>query len=174
MQQLIYNQRRIPSWQWRYGLRASAKNGCGWIAVYNALCILGETTDIPTLIRRFERQIPVINGAVGTFIGSPPWLLHRMGYRVRLVNDRKQYDALAKECPVCLLSYYWRSKYRIGAHFVALRWMGDHFEGYNTFSHSNGPDNYGPSLDAFLKRHGYFGTVLTLVERKDALGDGLP
>lgn len=164
MQQLIYNQRKIPEGQWRYGFRSSAKIGCAWVATYNALCILEQPVEIPALIRRFERQIPVVNGALGTFLGSPAWMLHQMGFRVRMVNDRKKYDALAKQCPVCLLSYYWHRKYKAGAHFVALRWTGDHFEGYNTFSTSNGPDNYGTSLDAFLKTHHYFGTVLTLIQ----------
>lgn len=163
MQPLIYNQRRIPAGQWRYGFRESSKIGCAWVAMYNALCILGQPVEIPELIRKFERQIPVVNGSFGTFLGSPVLLLHQMGFRVRIVNQRSRYDELAKEAPVCLLSYYWRRKYKVGAHFVALRWTGDHFEGYNTFSTSSGPDNYGSSLDAFLKKRHYFGTVLTLI-----------
>lgn len=163
MQQLIYNQRRIPGRQWRYGLRASARTGCGWVATYNALCILGEQVEIPELIRAFEHQLPGINGNVGTFIGGPALLLKSRGYPVRVTNQRKDYDTLAKEYPVCILSYYWRKKYRVGAHFVALHWQDNGFVGYNTFTNSNGPDHYGPSLDTFLKRRGYFGTVLTLV-----------
>lgn len=166
MQQLIYNQTRIPEHQWRYGLRPSAKTGCGWVATYNALCILGYPAVIPELIQRMAWQLPLINGAVGTFIGSPAWTMYQLGYQIRMVNDRKQYDELAKECPVCILSYYWRRKHKVGAHFVALRYIDGHFEGYNTFTNSKGPDNYGPSLDEFLKRHHYFGTVLTLVYGK--------
>lgn len=163
MQPLIYSQRRIPAGQWRYGFRDSAKIGCAWVATYNALCILNHPVEIPELIRKFERQIPVVNGSFGTFLGTPALLLHRMGFRIRVVNNRHRYDEAAKEAPVCLLSYYWRKNCKLGAHFVALRWMGDHFEGYNTFLSSTGPDNYGPSLDAFLKQHHYFATVLTLV-----------
>lgn len=164
MQQLIYNQRHIPRDQWRYGFRASADIGCGWIAVYNALCILGRPVKIPELIRKFELQLPLINGCLGSFVGSPAWMLHSMGLRIRLVNNRHQYDALAKNCPVCIVSYYWRRKCRVGAHFAAFRWMDGEFIGYNTFAGSNGPDRYGPSLDAFLKKHGYFATTLTLIE----------
>lgn len=164
MQQLIYNQRHIPKDQWRYGFRPSAQTGCGWVATYNALCILGHPVKIPELIRRFERQLPLIHGNIGTFIGGPAWMLHRMGYRIRVVNDRRQYDVLVKQCPVCILSYYWRKKHRIGAHFVALRYVDDHFEGYNTFTNSNGPDYLGASLEAFLNARGYFATVLTMIE----------
>lgn len=162
---MIYNQRTIPREQWRYGLRASAEIGCGWVAVYNALCILGEPAEPAELIREFCRQLPLVNGTLGSFVGSPAICLHRRGYNLRISNSRRAYDQMAKEAPVCILSYYWRRGCRVGAHFVALRWTGDHFEGYNTFSHSHGPDNYGPSLEAFLKKHGYFGTVLTMVMR---------
>lgn len=50
---LIYNQHDIPKDVYRYGLRPSAQTGCGWIATYNALKLLGCTTDIPELIRYF-------------------------------------------------------------------------------------------------------------------------
>ena len=51
MKGLIYNQqtcREIP-----YGLRSSAQVGCGWIATWNALKILGYTTDREALVRYF-------------------------------------------------------------------------------------------------------------------------
>ena len=160
---MIYNQRRIPREQWRYGLRASADIGCGWVAVYNALCILDRREEPEALIREFQRQVPFINGVLGSFVGSPAICLHRRGYHLKISNARSRYDDMAKEARVCILSYYWRKKNRIGAHFVALRWTGDHFEGYNTFPYSRGPDNYGPSLEAFLTKRGYFATVLTMV-----------
>lgn len=164
MQQLIYNQRKIPKEQWRYGLRSSAAIGCGWIAVYNALCILEEPVEIPELIRSFQRQIPVVNGALGTFIGTPAILLHQRGHKIQVVIRRSRFDDQAKRCRVCILSYYWKRQYRVGAHFVALRWTGDHFEGYNTFTNSIGPDFYDTSLDTFLRRRGYFAPVLTLID----------
>ena len=54
MNDFIYNQHDIPKEQYRYGLRASADVGCGWVATWNALQILGYKTDIPALIRYYE------------------------------------------------------------------------------------------------------------------------
>lgn len=167
MQRLIYNQRRIPQEQWRYGLRSSAKIGCGWIAVYNALCLLDIPVQIPELIRRMERQLPGINGMLGSFLGSPALTLRQYGVPVRICNDRSKYDALAKEAPVVLLSYYWLRKPRAGAHVIAVRYENGGFIGYNTFSNSSGPDHLGKSLEGFLKRHRYFGSVLTIVNVKE-------
>ena len=60
MQDLIYNQRQIPKDQHRYGFRSSAATGCGWIATYNALQIMGYRTDIDELIRYYEWQLPLM------------------------------------------------------------------------------------------------------------------
>ena len=48
---LIYCQRDIPKKQWRYGFRSSAATGCGWIATYNALQLMGYRAEPEKLIR---------------------------------------------------------------------------------------------------------------------------
>lgn len=168
MQELIYNQTRIPKQQWRYGLRSSAGTGCGWIAVYNALCLLGEHPSPEQLIRRFERQLPLLHGTTGTFVMAPGLTLQRMGYRVSFCADRKKFDALAKAADVCILYYYWKGKWKVGAHFTCLEYRDGRFTGYNTFSNSDGPDDYGPSLEAFVNRCHFFGCVLTTIHKKAA------
>ena len=68
MNDLIYNQTKIPKEQWRYGLRTSAATGCGWIATYNALRLMGYHAKPEELIRYYERQLPLIHGNGGTII----------------------------------------------------------------------------------------------------------
>ena len=53
MDDLIYNQTKIPKEQWRYGLRTSAATGCGWIATYNALRLMGYAAEPEELIRYY-------------------------------------------------------------------------------------------------------------------------
>ena len=53
MKDLIDNQRRIPKDQWRYGFRSSAATGCGWIATYNALRLMGYHPKQEALIRMY-------------------------------------------------------------------------------------------------------------------------
>ena len=108
MAELIYNQNRIPREQWRYGLRSSAKTGCGWIALYNALVLLGEEPDPQQLIRACERQVPLINGNAGTILFSPGLLLKRWGYPVRISALPEQFDRLCRQSDAAILFYYWR------------------------------------------------------------------
>lgn len=178
MPELIYNQTQIPKEQYRYGFRSSAAVGCGWIALYNALTLLGKRVNIPALIRRLERALPLVNGNAGTFAATPVFLLRSLGFSTHTTADPRQFDSLAKEAPVCILFYYWRTKWRIGSHFVALRYENGQFWGYNTYTNSTGPDPYGPSLRAFLRTQGYFGCILTGIhppaQKTHPVGTGQP
>ena len=166
MDDLIYNQTKIPKDQWRYGFRSSAATGCGWIAVYNALRLMGWRVEPEKLIRYFEHQLPLIHGNTGTSIWGPAAYFKKWGFPVKMTAWRKEMDALAKEGDVCVLFYRWRRGWRLGAHFVTVKWTGTEFVGYNTFRTSDGPESYGSSLNAFISDKGYFGPVLTVVRDK--------
>lgn len=166
MNDLIFNQHDIPRDEHRYGLRASANVGCGWIATHNALRLMGYKTDIGELIRYYEWQLPLIHGNAGTSFWGPAVCFRNWGFPVELITDRKRFDEAAKAADVCILFYRWRKKYKLGAHFVALRHTGQGFVGCNTYRNSTGPDAYGESLDGFLKEKNYFGAVLITIRDK--------
>ena len=167
MDEFIFNQYNIPKDKWRYGLRASAVTGCGWIAAYNALRIMGHKPAPQMLIRSFQRHVPVINGNLGTFLFSPALWFRKRGYRVKTYVLREDFDAAAKNADACILFYRWMGKMSAGAHFVALGYDGENFIGYNVYRNSTGPDHLGKSLSGFLKRRKYFGAILfTITERR--------
>ncbi len=166
MADLIYNQKKIPKDQWRYGFRSSAATGCGWIATYNALQLMGYSINIEKLIRSYEWQFPLVHGNAGTSLWGPALRFHQWGFPVKMTIQRKDFDRVAKESDVCILFYRWRKKWKLGAHFVALHHTDRGFVGYNTFTTSTGPDLYGNSLEEFLKKQGYFGAVLIGIRNK--------
>ena len=166
MNELIYNQRQIPKEQWRYGLRSSAATGCGWIAVYNALRLMHYRTEPEDLIRYYERQLPLIHGNAGTSIPGPAVFFIQQGFGVKMSARRKEFDALARENDVCILFYRWRRGLKFGAHFVTVEYKNGKYLGYNTFRTSQGPDDYGESLDGFLRKQKYFGPVLITIRKK--------
>ena len=166
MPDLIYNQRKIPEDQWRYGLRSSADTGCGWIATWNALVLLGYTAEIPELIHYYEWQLPLIHGNLGTMFWGPYLCFRQWGFPVRLLGSVKDYDRAAKEADVSILFYHWRKGARLGAHFVALRPTDRGFVGYNVFKNSVGPDFLGESLEEFIRKQKYFGTFLIPIRKK--------
>ena len=166
MNDLIYNQRRIPKDQWRYGFRSSAATGCGWIATYNALRLLGRNPDPEKLIRAYERQLPLIHGNTGTSFWGPAAMFKKWGYGVEMTAKRAEFDEVGRRSDVCLLFYHWRQGWRMGAHFVAVQYADGKFTGYNTTRSSMGPDNYGSSLTAYIQKRKLFGTVLIGIRNK--------
>ena len=166
MKKFIYNQRDIPADQWRYGLRSSAKTGCGWIAAYNALQLLDYTVEIPDLISYCEHQLPLIHGNFGTSFWGPAQCFRHWGFPVELWFDRKKFDQAARNAPASILFFRWRNGKKLGAHFVALRYNGSQFIGFNTYTTSRRPDAYGESLEAFIAQHHYFGCILTTIQPK--------
>ena len=171
MQTPIDNQTNIPQDQWRYGLRPSAKTGCGWIAVYNALIALGESPLPETIISALERQLPLIHGNFGTMVLGPALLLKKWGYDVTICSDPKKFDAMCRKSDVSILFYYWRRKWKLGAHFVAVKSKENGFYAYNTYTNSCGPDFYGESLERHLCTQKNFGCVLTCIRKKLPLGE---
>jgi hypothetical protein len=166
VKKLIYCQRDIPKDQWRYGLRSSAATGCGWIATYNALRLMGYWAAPEKLIRMYEKMFPTVHGNAGTSTLAPALAFQRWGFPVRIVLDRKKYDEAAKESDVCIVFYYWRNKWKLGAHFVTVQHREGRFVGYNTYNNSKGPDDWTESMDSFLKKRKYFGTVLICIKDK--------
>jgi hypothetical protein len=166
MNDLIYNQTKVPKDQWRYGLRSTAAVGCGWVATYNALRLMGYRAEPEDLIRYYERQLPLIHGNAGTSIWGPALCFHQWGFPVKMTAKRGEFDVLAKESDVCIIFYRWHKKIKFGAHFVTLRKTETGFRGYNTFKNSQGPDNWGESIDGFLKKQKYYGAVLIGIKDK--------
>lgn len=160
MDDMIYCQRDIPKEQWKYGLRPSAATGCGWIAAYNALRLMGENVKPETVLREFTAQLPLVHGTLGTTILAPAFYFKKRGCRVERTACNDRFDEVAKSSDVCILFLRWREKLKIGAHFLALHYTPEGFIGYNTYCNSKGPDRYGQSLEDFLKRRKYFGCVL--------------
>ena len=165
MDGLIYNQNSIPADVHRYGFRASKDVGCGWVAVHNALHLLGKKTDIDGLIRYFERQLPLIHGNAGTSFWAPAVCFQKWGFGTELVFHRNRFDEAAKQADVCILFYRWQRKAKLGAHFVALHHTENGFVGYNTYRNSTGPDLYGESLEAQIQNRRWFGCILLCIHK---------
>ena len=166
MRDLIYCQTAIPKEKWRYGFRSSAATGCGWIATYNALQLLGKPACPRDVIRYYEKMLPLWHGNAGTTCFAPYFYFRQAGFQTELTLRREEFDEKAKQADVCILFYRWHKKWKLGAHFVALHHTENGFIGYNTYTNSRGPDHYGASLANFLKERGYYGCILLTIKEE--------
>lgn len=166
MSDFIYNQNDIPKDQWRYGLRSSAATGCGWIATYNALLLMGIRVDPKEIIRYYEKRFPLWNGTLGTFLTNPVGYFRRKGFPVNVCIRKQLFDKTAQEHDACILFFCWRKSCRFGAHYTALYYKKGQFHGFNTFQNSIGEDSLGSSLSGFIGEHRYFFPVLFGIGKK--------
>ena len=166
MEDLIYNQTKIPKDQWRYGLRTSAATGCGWIATYNALRLMGYKPKQEELIRYYEHQFPLVHGNAGTLAQGPAVFFQKHGFSVETLSVTEKFDAAAKNADVCILFYYWQKKLKFGAHFVTVQYKDGKFIGYNTYKNSEGPDPYGESLEGYIKQRKFYLPFLIAIKDK--------
>ena len=118
------------------------------------------------LIRYYQRQLPLIHGNGGTTIQGPAFFFRHHGFAVETLSVVDRFDEAVKNADVAILFYYWRRKYKIGAHFVTVQYKDGRFTGYNTFRSSTGPDDYGESVQGFLKSQRFFGSFLIAIKDK--------
>lgn len=156
---LLYDQRAAPCSRLRYGFFPASYNGCGVVAVYNAALLLGAPVHPAEIIREFEWHGALLCGLFGTLPHTPRRFLRRRGFLVTQTHKRRDFDCLAQKVPVSIL---WYTHCR-GAHFIALRWDGAQYWGYNVWRGGKAPVRLGASLVDFLqKRRSVFSLLLNI------------
>ncbi len=143
----------------RYGCFRSSYNGCGWIAVHNALKLLGEEPRTEKIISELEWTGALLFGVFGTWPYAVAGYFRRRGYKVTVTYDEKKYDRTAEKNKVSIVWFF----HKKGAHFVTLVRRGDDYVGYNTYSDSKSADNWGPSISENLRKRGKHPVMLISV-----------
>lgn len=134
---LVNGQGLPPVKDMRYGVTDVARAGCGVIAVYNALWLLGRPHRLDEVIAWGERKAAVLFGLLGTLPWKAKRLFRRLGCTVTTVTDPSQFDRRARGADVCLFTY-WNQKgsIRRGMHTVCLQYRSGGFDVYNLFDTS--------------------------------------
>lgn len=132
----------------RYGAVDMARSGCGVIAVYNALVLLGEPYCLCDVIAWGDRHAAVLFGLLGTFPSAAKGLFRRLGCEVAAVRDPRAMDACARKADVCLFTYWnRRGSVRRGMHTVCARWRDGGLEVYNLSNACAGTARKGSFLE---------------------------
>lgn len=118
---MIVSQR--PLGAYRMGAVNSDRAGCGWVACYNALRLLGENVRPEQVIRALEPAF-ALRGRFGTFAAALPIIFLRRGYRISLSATPWNIARWAPGADANILYYLRRPREgRISGHFVAFSGM---------------------------------------------------
>ncbi len=152
----IYNQVSGTASELWFGFFKSSHNGCGWIATYNALLMLGNRINPCDIIGEYELTGAVLFGALGIQPYAITHFFRWRGYKVTVTYDTSKFDTVAKKNKANIV-WYWHGK---GAHYVALKWNGSAFLGYNTYAQSSGVDIWGTSISGYISGNNWTGCML--------------
>jgi len=100
-------------------------NGCGWIAVYNALIILENPVHPAEIVKDFETNVGIVLGGVfGTYPNTIVNYLRNMGYDVNntlFPQLSLNIDEVIKASKVSILAYAHTS----AAHYITIEYRED-------------------------------------------------
>ena len=116
----------------RYGIVDVARAGCGVIAVYNALLLLGNPHPFPDVIAWGDQKAAAVFGLLGTLPWKAKHLFQRLGYTVTAVKDEALFDRHVQNADVWLFTF-WSQKgsIRQGMHTVCLQYRSGAIDVYN-------------------------------------------
>lgn len=116
----------------RYGVTGMARSGCGVIAVYNTLLLLGNPHPLHEVAAWGDLHARAALGLLGTLPWKAKGLFRRLGYTVTTVTDGRLMDARAAEADVCLFTYWnRRGSPRQGMHTVCAARRAGGLDIYN-------------------------------------------
>lgn len=123
----IYDQRNTR--HIRFGRCRSDYDGCGWIAVYNALLALGEQADPAEILSALERGGLFLWGYLGTNPFSVRRYFKKRGFLCSFsLFSGRFFERLMRPGAVGIALYF----HRRGGHFIALRPLpNDRVQVYN-------------------------------------------
>jgi hypothetical protein len=158
----VNGQGNEPYSKFRYGGFPMSENGCGVIAVHNALVALGKEEELRDVALYFDKHGAIFRGALGTNPLEPINFFSLKGCIVTTSLNPSKFDALAASSTVCVMTF-WNDKNNLtrGAHTVAITKNPDgSIEVYN-YSNENREAKSYPSIEAMI-REGNFGPIVLL------------
>lgn len=157
----IFNQKdEIGIKNYRFGYNTIGPVGCGLVATYNALLLLGDKMEFYDVIREFETNGVMLQGCCGTHPLAIVQFFTKRGYDVNIAFNN--FDDIADNENIVNIMYY---KHSYWEHYVTIKYEDESFKGYNTFCKNSNVDNLGDSI-ATLADNTYKGLMLISISQK--------
>ena len=134
----IYDQQADGIGDKKLGVSSVSHGGCGPIATYNALKIMGKANVTFDDVLDYYHNNDLL--LLGGLLGSSPYAcidyFQNNGYRVFATKDMGLYEELAVSADACILwcCFDTRDFFGIGAHCVAFKQYTDYAVYYNAYS----------------------------------------
>ena len=145
----------------RFGVTSISHGGCGVIASYNALIMLGDSKSFDKVLGYYNNRMVLIlgKGLIGLSPGAVARYFRDLGYHVTMTNSPDLIDIYSQTADASILYYEFPATYwgieAYGAHFVAYHQTGSIYTAYNT-AENNGAFSFSYPSDYGYKNTRYY------------------
>jgi hypothetical protein len=153
VKEIINGQRRDPYAKFLYGYNEVASNGCGVIAVHNALRLMSLESQFRDVIFYHEMYSPIALGLFGTNPLDSRGLFAWKNVTVTTNYRASDFDLVLKNSDIVILTYNNSDKLTDGVHTVAIKKSGDGILVYNYGGNDPNPKEFN-SIAAMLNGEG--------------------
>ena len=151
----VNGQKREPYASFKYGTGYMKENGCGVIAVHNALVAVGKGKELRDVALYFEDNGAILGGVFGTDPTAAVAYFESNGCAVETIYDAQEFDDVASSSVVSVLTFWNTDSIFDGAHTVALvKNANGSINVYNYYGSSGVAERFG-SISAMLEDMGH-------------------
>ena len=151
----IYNQKDEGVRDIPFGLANVGHSGCGPVALYNALQLLGQYHfSFEEILQYYEdNHYLTWGGLLGSEISGCVRFLEDQGYIVMLVPNTDKNEDIANIADVCILWYCFRQSgaLPVAAHYVAFTQTDGIGKYYNAYSNQTSIYTYRGGPNSFMR-----------------------
>ena len=141
-----------------FGNTKFGPNGCGIVATYNALIMLGNKTDIADINRDYEINGVSVCGSISFYPAYVVRYFKSKGYTVYVTYEEDNFDTDTIKNAKANIIYYTKPK---SGHYVAFNYDDSNYWGYNVFAGSDiSAYPIGGSINQFLNKNKYIGRII--------------
>ena len=145
----IYDQSKLTDW--RFGAWTLDQNGCGIVATYNTLKLLGKNPNLASIIYDFDFRSGTL--ALGFFDSDPSHVREYLNLCGKNVSTYFSFESLGNNLQngqvaiVCQMNN--KSKITDGGHFYVIHKSNNKFYTYNWRNSDNKADEYSTFVETY-------------------------
>lgn len=150
----------------RIGSCNFAHSGCGAVATFNAMSMVGLEPKIEEIVDFYEHNGLILNARMGVNPTGVKKYLSTQNLQWKFYSKKTDWDACLGEDQVAILLYWWVSHKGCGAHYVSLERTEEGIRVYNVYGNRDVAYDF-KDIQAFLESGNYKRVVsMFVIDRK--------
>ncbi|MBQ8247110.1 MAG: hypothetical protein IJZ42_08255 [Lachnospiraceae bacterium] len=151
----------------RIGMRTFSHSGCGAIATFNAMSLVGCEPKIEDVVDFYERKGIILYANMGVNPIGVSRYLSEQDVQWKRYSGKVDWDSCITEGQVAIVLYWWANAKSFAAHYITIEKLKDGIRVYNLYNSRDCAFKY-EDIQTFLEAGSYKRIVaMFVIDRKD-------